>query len=46
MTERLELVGDKPIAEAWVVVVRVDGVVDQVGVGEVPVADRLARHLK
>jgi hypothetical protein len=39
MPRCLELVGDEPIAEAGVVVVGIEGVVDQVGVGEIPIAD-------
>ena len=35
----LELIGDEPVPEAWVIVVGVEGVVEQVGVGEVPIAD-------
>jgi hypothetical protein len=40
VTERLELIGDEAVAETRVVAMSVDGIVDQVGVGEVPIADR------
>ena len=46
VTQCFEFVGDEAIAEARVVAVGVDGVVDQIGVGEVPIADRFGPPLE
>src|ERR1035437_11001699 len=46
MAQGLELVSDEAIAEARVIAVGVDGVVDQVGVGEIAVADRFGPPLE
>jgi hypothetical protein len=46
IAQGLELVRDEPVPEAWVVAMGVEGGVDQVGVGEIPVADRLGPPLE
>jgi hypothetical protein len=46
MTQGLELVGDEAVTEARIIAVRIDSIVDQVGVGKVPIADRFSPPLE